>query len=932
MNYKETLNLPQTQFPMRASLPKREPQWLDLWDSVDLYAELTRRRENEKEFILHDGPPFANGDAHMGHALNMTLKDIVLKSKNMEGYSVPFIPGWDCHGLPIEHKVMKEWNESQKKKGDQAAPLDAVEIREKCAQMADKYIDLQREQFKRLGVFGDWENPYITKEGSYEADVLRVFARMVEKGMVFQALKPVHWSTGCQTALAEAEVEYLDKQDISVYVAFPVATESLGSLGIESGKRASLAIWTTTPWTLPANLAVAVHEKMEYSLVEDQTSGECLLIASERMEAVAQVAEKQWKEVKRVRGGDLLGVTYQHPFLDRTGQVYHGDFVTSESGSGLVHIAPGHGNDDYLLGKREGLDMLSPVDDRGCLTEECGVPELVGQYVFKANPLIAEMLDQKGKLIVSETFQHSYPHCWRSKTPIIFRSVTQWFIRVDDFRPDALDAIETVKWVPDWGKNRIKGAVETRPDWCISRQRTWGIPIPAFVTPEGEAKLEAETILKFADLVEKEGTNLWFKNDSAAMAKLLGVPEDWSKTTDTLDVWIDSGCSHEAVTRRRLSFPADLYLEGSDQHRGWFQSSLSTSVAVNGKPPFREVLTNGFVVDEDRKKLSKSSGKPVGLMQFVDQYGGDILRLWVSSEDYRNEVPFSEEIFKRVADTYRSLRNTYRILLANLADFNPEQDRIMDSELEGADLAILLHLHELIGQVREAYQKYDFHVVYHLVNRFCAVELSALYIDLTKDRMYCDAVDSKNRRSTQTVMWEVFNALTRLMAPIIPFTTEEAWQYMLDGKAGAAEGALLRESIHLQTFPESRKIDAPDGMEEEWKSLLELRSKVNEKLEECRRDKKIGKSLEATVLIPQSMVPEKSVLAPDDVAGFLAELFIVSEVVIHSSQAEIEVKPHGGHKCVRCWKYFPALGSHPDHPELCSRCAEAVSRLDLTAA
>jgi len=923
MNYKDTLNLPKTRFPMRAQLPQREPMWLECWEKADIYNSLLKSRENAEDFVLHDGPPFANGDAHMGHALNMALKDIVLKSRNMAGYRVPFIPGWDCHGLPIEHKVMKELNEAARKNGEGASTeLDPVAIREKCEAMANHFIGVQREQFQRMGVFGEWDDPYITMDRRYEADVLRVFGKMVEKGLVFQALKPVYWSTGCQTALAEAEVEYMDRHDTSVYVAFPLTEESCRKLGIDEG---TLTIWTTTPWTLPANLAVAVHPRLAYVLIEDADSGLKTILAEARVEAFSQATGRSWKVVKALGGADVLGLGYRHPFLDRSGLVHEADFVTADSGSGLVHIAPGHGQDDYVLGMQAGLDVLSPVDDRGCLTEECGVPDLVGQYVFKANKQIEALLDRSGHLLASEDYDHSYPHCWRSKTPIVFRSVTQWFIRVEDFRQAALDAIGTVRWIPDWGENRIRGAVESRPDWCISRQRTWGIPIPAFVNEDGESVLRPDIIQGVADWVEEEGTDLWFRSSDEAMTSKLGLPGTWKKCLDTLDVWIDSGSSHEAVMRKRLRFPADLYLEGSDQHRGWFQSSLSTSVAINGEAPFRQVLTNGFVVDEDRKKLSKSSGKPVGLMSFVDQYGSDILRLWVSSEDYRNEVPFSEEIFKRVADTYRSLRNTYRILLANLQDFDPASDRVPDPEMEGADLAILRHLQDLIGQVKEAYERYDFHVVYHLVNRFCAVELSALYIDLTKDRMYCDASGSRVRRSTQTVLWEIFDALTRLMAPIVPFTTEEAWQYFLDGKEGDAEGQLLRESIHLQEFPQARAIEVPDGFDAQWEAVLKGRAEVNELLEICRREKAIGKSLEAEVTVPASALPQPWVLTRSDPGRFLAELFIVSRVTVDPQADSISVRASTGQKCVRCWRFFDRLGSSADHPELCERCTDAVA-------
>lgn len=901
---------------MRAGLPKREPLWLEQWEQQDIYRQLREAQKERPEFILHDGPPFANGDAHMGHALNMTLKDIVLKSKNMSGYSVPFIPGWDCHGLPIEHKVMKDLGKS----ADEVP--GAVEIREQCQAMAKKYIDIQRDQFKRLGVFGEWSDPYITMEPAYEADVLRIFAKMVDQGLVYQALKPVHWSTGCRTALAEAEVEYVDKHDTAAYVVFPLNAAGLKSLGVDE---ASLAIWTTTPWTLPANLAVAVHEKIGYALVEN--NGKRIIVAQDRIEALGKLTEREWKVVKALSGKELVGLEYTHPFLtdDRKRQVFHGDFVTAESGTGLVHIAPGHGNDDYLLGMREGLEILSPVDDAGCLTEECGVPELIGVYVLKANKLIVEMLEENGKLLAAEEFDHSYPHCWRSKTPIVFRSVTQWFIRVDEFRQQALDAIDTVEWIPNWGENRIRGAVETRPDWCISRQRTWGIPIPAFFDAEGNPQLDAATIRKFADLVEQEGTNVWFRSSDAELCGKLELPADWKKGYDTLDVWIDSGSSHEAVTRRRLNFPADLYLEGSDQHRGWFQSSLLTSVAVNGVAPYKSVLTNGFVVDQDKKKLSKSSGKPVGLMQFVDQYGSDILRLWVSSEDYRNDVPFSEEIFKHVSDAYRSMRNSFRILLANLKDYDPAKHAVPVSELSAVDLAVYAQLQQLIVQVKRAYDSYEFHQVYHLINRFCAVELSALYVDVTKDRMYCDAVTSPRRRATQTVMHQILDSLCLLLAPVMPYTCEEAWQYALsqDEKGADAEGKLLRESIHLAQFPSATTLELPSNFMEKWESTLKLRSEVNEKLEALRRDKKIGKSLEAIVILPED---RKGML--DDSA--LAELFIVSGIEYGESDSEIEVLPaeeRGWVKCPRCWAYHPAadIGSDPDHPELCPRCTEAVN-------
>lgn len=908
MDYKKTLHLPETAFPMRAELPRREPALQKLWDEAGIYQALQTRRAQAPEFIFHLGPPFANGDAHIGHVLTFTLKDLVARSRSMAGCRVPLIPGWDCHGLPIEHRVVKEL-------GDQGG--DPVKIRQQSAALARKFIDIQRGQFRRLGVLADWEHPYITMDPAYEAEVLRSFAAIVEKNLVYEGLRPVSWSTGCQTALAEAEVEYQSRTDTAVFVRFALAQESLRRLNLP--QETDLLVWTTTPWTLPANLACAVSDRLNYGVYD---CGGCHLIL--QVDLAARIP--QCENVRLVRGpfsgSELVGVVYQHPFLAREGKVFAGEFVTNDVGTGIVHIAPGHGADDYFLGRQHGLEVFSPVDDRGCLTEACGVPELAGQYVFKANPMIVDLLRGLGRLWAVEDYVHDYPHCWRSKTPIVFRSVRQWFIRVDAFRAQALEEIDRVRWIPAWGRNRIHGAVSSRPDWCISRQRAWGIPIPAFYDADGNPVMTAASVRAFAELVEKEGTDIWFKMDPDALAERIGLPRGLTRGRDTLDVWIDSGSSQAAVVKKRLRFPADLYLEGSDQHRGWFNSSLCLAVMTDGCAPYRNVLTHGFIVDEQGKKYSKSSGA-TDSTTLIQEHGADVLRLWVASQDYTNDVPFSKNIVSRVADTYRSIRNTLRILLANLDGFDPARHAVEEAALDELDRYILHRLQGLIEGVLRAYDQYEFYQAYHLLNRFCAVDLSAFYVDVLKDRMYCDAADSPRRRSAQTVMHTVLDALCRLLAPIIPFTAEEAWQFMASNRSGEWEkNGLVRESVHLQEFPKLRALRLPAGFVERWDRILAVRAGANEKLEALRREKTIGKALEARL----------EIAAPDIVpadAALLAEVCLVSEVsVLPAAGEEIVVRAerHPGKKCVRCWKFFPEaeLGTDPAHPELCPRCTQAV--------
>lgn len=901
-DYKKTLNLPHTEFPMKAGLATREPLQLAAWESDRLYERIQEARKDAPLFVLHDGPPFANGDVHMGTALNKTLKDMIVKSKTMAGFRAPFVPGWDCHGLPIEFKVVKE-----------AAGLSPVEVRRRSEAYARKYIDLQRGQFRRLGVFGDWENPYLTLDPAYEADILRSFAVFVEKGLVYRGKRPVLWSFGAQTALAEAEVEYREKESPAVHVAFPTDANPL------LPKNAEIVIWTTTPWTLPANLAIAVSPRHRYIVGKFSKDGETrtLVMAAERTNAFA--AETGWTPegaALEIDGAALEGIVARHPFLDRKTPVFTADFVTMDTGTGCVHIAPGHGADDFQLGQSKGLEILCPVDDLGRFTAECGVAEWVGLPVFEANPVVVEHVRSKGALLGAAPHLHSYPHCWRSKTPVIFRTVEQFFIRIDALRSDALRAVGETAWIPDWGVKRITGTIESRPDWCISRQRSWGVPLPAFYTSDGELMLDAPLIRRVAEFVEKRGTNAWFETPDAELAALLGLPAGTVRGHDTLDVWIDSGVSHQAVLRRRpeLRYPADLYLEATDQHRGWFQSSLMTAVAIEGGSPYRTCLTHGFVVDVDtREKISKSAQggyrKPTEAMHFIEKSGADIVRLWVSSVNFTDDVPFSEEMFNRLGDAYRRIRNTLRILLGNLHDDTPGAA----AEPTAADRWILARLAEVENTCREAWNVFEFHRVHHVLNQFCAVDLSSLYVDITKDRLYCDAPGSPRRRATQAAMREIFSSLTRLLAPILAFTAEEAWNCLHPG-----------ESVHLQLFPSPRTPD-PEALAEGAR-LLQLRGIVSLALEKARADKIITNNLEAHVTL---RIADSEWLArwrqriPE-----LEEFFILSELTLEPGEADAaEVSPTTSAKCPRCWRHRATVGSDAAHPSLCDRCAAAVKTL-----
>jgi isoleucyl-tRNA synthetase len=940
MDYKNTLNLPKTDFPMKADLVTREPQRLERWQAANLYAQIQAQRTGAPKFVLHDGPPFANGDVHIGTALNKILKDIIIKHKSLRGFNAPYIPGWDCHGLPIESKVTQELRAA----GNTSA--DAATIRTACDAYARKYIDIQRTQFKRLGVFGDWENPYLTLNKEYEADELRMFADIVEKGFVYRGKKPVYWSIPFRTALAEAEVEYKDHVSQSVYVKFPV----VGQPGT------NIVIWTTTPWTLPANLAVAYNKTFSYSLV--LVNEESYIVSTMLLPTVAEKCGwNSYLILRSIDGDELKNFEYQHPFCNRTGKLHAADFVTTETGTGFVHVAPGHGADDYGLGKSVGLPIYSPVDDSGSLSYTNDLPqdqqmpaEMIGKSILEkhgksdANEVVLHELRVRKALIHQENYHHSYPHCWRSKTPIIFRAMDQWFIKIDHaqgktFREQALEEINRVNWIPDWGKSRIEGAVKSRPDWCISRQRTWGVPIPAFYDAQGNAILDAQIVRNTAALIEQHGSNVWFAKSVPELWASV-KPANWSgadpvaKSNDTLDVWIDSGSSSRAVIARReeirgkdKTFQADVYLEGSDQHRGWFQSSLLLSLAGNGAAPFKAVLTHGFMVDADREKISKSKQgaggyeKPQTADAYVKKYGADIVRLWVASQDYRNDIVVSEERINKVAETYRGLRNTLRYQLSNLYDFDPAQHAVADDKLTGLDRWILGEFAKLEAEVSAAYDAYEFHVVYQKISQFVAVELSAVYHDVVKDRLYTDAASSPRRRSTQTALHRLITGLCQMLSPILVFTADETWE-MIPGKTVA--------SVHQTTW-QPKAFALPETESAAWSQLFALREATLPALEKARQEKHIGKALEAKAVITGKAE------ALSGVAGLqeaLRELLNVSQLEVTPSGDAADtvttITKADGTKCERCWHTETDVAQSSEHPTLCGRCVGAVKLCTTT--
>lgn len=905
-DYKKTLNLPNTTFAMKGNLPQNEPKRLEQWRGMNLYQRIREKSAGRPKFVLHDGPPYANGRIHIGHALNKTLKDIVVKSRTMLGYDSPYVPGWDCHGLPIEHAVNKEL-------GSKRADMSAAEIRRACRQFAAKYVDIQREDFIRLGVFGDWDHPYTTMSFDYEADIAGALGRFFETGAVYKGIKPVHWCTYDQSALAEAEVEYREHTSPSVYVRFRMLEEAVTSLDLPIEKPLYAIIWTTTPWTLPANLAIAVKPDFDYAVVEHD--GANYLLASE---LVNQVAPKfgwtDFKPGKIYKGSALEHLRYKHPFIDREGTFVLGDYVTLDAGTGLVHTAPGHGADDFATGHRYGLEIYTPVNNRGEFTAD--VPNWAGTHVFKANPQIVNHLRDSGALVHGESITHSYPHCWRCKNPIIFRGTEQWFISMDQtgLRERALAEIDKVQWVPAWGRDRIYGMIENRPDWVISRQRLWGVPITVLYC-EGcsETVSSPELFAKVTKYFREEGADSWYERPTGDFhdepcAKCGGT--SFRKETDILDVWFDSGCSHVAVlkTREELGWPTDVYLEGHDQHRGWFHSSLLVGTGIEGGAPYRSVVTCGFILNEAGDKMSKSAGNALSPQDIIKQSGADILRLWVSISDYTDDIPFGPQILTRTAEAYRKIRNTARYLLANLNDFDPAKDGVPLEELKPLDRWIYDRAARVVERCRRAYEEYEFHAVYHRVLELCTVDLSAIYLDASKDTMYCDAPDSPERRSAQTAMYHVLRGMTTAIAPILTFTADEIYEAMPGEKEA---------SVHLAEIPKMEPLlSADEGAA--WAQLLKLRDAVMPVLETARAAKQIGQSLEADVTI-RGNVPQTGV--------DLAKFFIVSHADVQTSDAEtpeVSWSPARGKKCGRCWQYREEVASEGD---LCARCQDVVDRL-----
>ncbi len=928
-DYNKTLNLPVTEFPMRAGLPTREPEALEKWQQEGVYEELMKLNEGKPEYILHDGPPYANGIIHMGTALNKSLKDFVIRYKNMTGFKAPFVPGYDTHGLPTELKARKAAGMKSSER------VSALELRKMCREFAIGFAEDQRKQFERLGVLGEWDNPYLTLKNEYVAKQIEVFGEMANKGYIYKGLKPVYWCSDCQTALAEAEIEYAEDPCYSIYVKFPVKEDKgvLTGMGVDPAKT-YFVIWTTTTWTLPANLAICVGPEYEYSVI--RFGDEYYIMASELAEAAMTAAEKtDFDVVGKVKGAELEYMVARHPFIDRDSLIIVGDHVTLESGTGCVHTAPGHGVDDFeVCRKYPEIGMVVPVDNKGVLTEEAGM--FAGLTTEQANKKIAVWLDENGYLFALKKIIHQYPHCWRCKNPILFRATEQWFCSISSFADKAVDEISKVKWVPEWGEGRITGMVRDRSDWCISRQRTWGVPIPMFYCEDcGKEYINPQSIAKVADIFRKEGADAWYALDAKTL-----MPEGavcpcgcttFKKETDIMDVWFDSGVSHAAVLDNRdyLKKPADLYLEGADQYRGWFQSSLLTSVATDGIAPYKTVVTHGWVVDGEGKKMSKSLGNTIIPDDIVKQYGADILRLWVASSDYHADIRVSNDILKQLSEIYRKIRNTARFILGNISDFDPNTDMVAHDMLEEIDHWALMRLDQVVKTCREAYENFEYHIIFHAIHNFCVIDMSNFYLDVLKDRLYVEAKSSATRRAAQTAMYKILDVIARLVAPILAFTADEIWQFMphtadCDGR-----------HVVYNPIPEAVGEYNEEFMAR-WEKIHEMRDDVKKALELARTDKVIGASLDAKVtLYAEGELYEFA----NSVKDILPTVFMVSDFELKegkggSFKGEVEgmsvTATHAdGEKCARCWSFGSTVGADADHPTICARCAQVIKTIDF---
>ena len=927
MDYKKTLNLPKTTFPMKGNLVNKEPETLERWEKEDLYGTIRKISKGRPRYMLHDGPPYANGNIHMGTAFNKILKDIIIKSKQMAGFDVPYVPGWDCHGLPIEHKVDSELGKKKRE-------MSQAEVRGYCRRYAEKYIDIQRNEFKRLGVLGEWDQPYLTMNYPYEATIVREFGKFALNGSLVRSKKPIYWCSSCKTALAEAEVEYEQHTSPSIFVKFPMISDLAKMDPVFEGKQVSVVIWTTTPWTLPANLAIALHPDLPYVAVETAPN-EVMILAEGLLDECMETFQIESHEILKVfKAVELENLEARHPIVDRSSVIVLARYVTLESGTGCVHTAPGHGREDYETGLKYGLEVYSPVDDAGRFTLD--VEHFSGMEVFEANRSVIDKLSELGALVKEQKITHEYPHCWRCKKPVIFRSTEQWFISMDKMglRDAALNAINEVNWFPSWGRDRIHSMIANRPDWCISRQRSWGVPITVFFCKKcGEVVISQEIIDRVAGMVETSGADIWFTaTEKELLPENTTCPEcgadDFEKETDILDVWFDSGVSYAAVMENRpyLDSPADLYLEGSDQHRGWFHSSLLCSVGTRGQAPYRNVLTHGFVVDGKGKAMHKSAGNVIPPKSLIKSHGAEILRLWVAGEDYRDNIRISKEILQRLTDTYRRIRNTCRYLLGNLQDFNPETDRILYEQMEELDQWALHQLQGLSERIISAYESFDFHLVYHHLHNFCVLDLSSFYLDIIKDRLYTSPETSIQRRSAQFAMNEILETLVRLMAPVLSFTADEIWQYM--------GGEDRSPSVHADLFSPIKKEFLNPELANRWEDILSVRKEVTKTLELGRKEKIIGHPLDAAVTLGVSPeLREKLKRYADQ----LRSIFIVSSVTqvdVEQLEGGIEsetvpglkvlVAPSADPKCERCWMHDATVGDDPEHPTICGRCRNVL--------